>query len=241
MKNNELKDYFKHLEISDLKYFSADFLVQSVKPEHKLLMHLFAKKEIANYLDQDDTCDIDIRTEGIMISETPSEEQLSPNIANYRGQLVSILFSQHRFKKTIPMIVDEIDRPVEFLDLSDNSLMDADMTEIKKLVEKIRPTVVNLAGNRFHGYDQTYQAEVDQALKDILAIEDVKFVDITCNPIASIDRSDLFDTFTEKDFQKLVWVPQHYLTGGVWKNIVSNSAFHNKIVETHFNYAQKQW
>jgi len=217
----------------DLAICSLEELVDSAKPEDKLLMTIFAKRYLLSGLEQSDPFDL-------FPSEYVEEKEPRKDILDMKGKLVSIVYSSLSRNKKTPKELEnslKMDPPkVKEVDFSNCNLLDQDLEAIAEIVRLCRPVVVNLRGNRFHGYDLKTQKEVDDALKNILAVAEVQFVDVTVNPLASTDRRDLFETLDKAQFKKLVWIPQSWLKAGNWKALVSKAEMYQTITQTHEQY-----
>jgi hypothetical protein len=71
----------------------------------------------------------------------------------------------------------------------------------------------------------------------ILALAHIQWVAIAVNPIASIDRKDLFDRLCAPSLQahllKLIWVPEAWLPAGNWKALVRDASLHVRVEAQH--------
>lgn len=131
--------------------------------------------------------------------------------------------------------------------MSSNQLLDSDFTKIADFV-KLFPAceVVDLSFNRFYGKDSSglVSKDVDEALVKILSLETVKFVCVIGNPMASVDRRDLFDRLQRSNvdlFLKLIWVPSEWLKSGNWASMVGPDAnLQEKIRAAHRAFFERQ-
>jgi hypothetical protein len=150
----------------------------------------------------------------------------------------------------IPALLEKIPRQdIETLTgvaMAKNSLLDVDMRFVLKTAKAIAdkrpqdsaPFWVMLTLNRFHGYDKDTREDFDQNLIALLSIPQISFVDLTMNPFSSVDRRDFFSTVDSALLMKLIWIPQPWVAGGGWKNVVSNraSSEQDPIAEVHNRY-----
>jgi hypothetical protein len=60
---------------------------------------------------------------------------------------------------------------------------------------------------------------VDENLLATLAFPFVQYVNVTGNPLASVDREDLWEKLDSKQqLSKLIWIPWGWLPAGNWKS-----------------------
>jgi len=130
--------------------------------------------------------------------------------------LIPITTLQSLLKK----LPSETKSTIVTLDLSNNNLVDQDLKELLPLV-LLLPNCKRLvlSGNRFHGYERTTRLLVDQSLLQLLNTF-LEWVDITGNPVASMDRQDLFRKLKAKQLLKLIWIPEGWLAGSAWHTLV---------------------
>lgn len=120
------------------------------------------------------------------------------------------------------------------IDFSGCQLLDEDMSYIADVVHLFENCFeVNLSNNRFHGLNDN---TVDYHLFRILRQASIKHVLIIQNPIASIDRKDLFTKMNENDLRKLIWIPEQWLQGGGWKSVLLNNKNLKFVEEAHIKY-----
>jgi hypothetical protein len=173
----------------------------------------------------------------------PSESALRGEL-DLRGKVVPIVFKMirpnamscdvllQRYQKELQAIID--------VDLSANNFMDDDLEPISGFVSKLpNCRYVNLSSNRSSGKSPSGAVldKVDAALLRILALAHIQWVAIAVNPIASIDRKDLFDRLCVPSLQahllKLIWVPEAWLPAGNWKALVRDASLHVRVEAQH--------
>jgi hypothetical protein len=59
-------------------------------------------------------------------------------------------------------------------------------------------------------------------------------VDISHNPIASVERQDFFEKLTEEQLKKLIFLPKQWVKTGAWKVLLTK--FQDIVRETHNKY-----
>jgi hypothetical protein len=120
--------------------------------------------------------------------------------------------------KHAPVLVD-LQHPELFdvVCLSEAHLGEMDMDDIVKIVEKVdsakartndaKPFIVDLQGNRLMPTQR-----VTENLIRIINLKHVSFVNISVNPIASLDGMEFFSRLNpDKELPKLIFVPEHWL------------------------------
>jgi hypothetical protein len=137
-------------------------------------------------------------------------------------------FDDGRFSSdTLPASLSLDLTEVRSVDFSENNLLDDDMIGIVSFVLEHLPKcfVVNLSNNRFHGFPM--KEKIDCHLFRLLACDHIRFVDITGNSLASVDRLDLFlemESMSSHPLTKLIWIPEDWVDGGGWKSVIRNSS-----------------
>ena len=114
-----------------------------------------------------------------------------------------------------------------------NNLMDADLYLVEELVEFFPDIILDLSMNRIHGYNLISRKQFDIAFMAILSR--VKYLVIAGNPVASVDRVDLFGKFTKNDFEKLIWIPHPWVRAGQWKTM-ADPKYWDLIEKTHEDF-----
>jgi hypothetical protein len=59
-------------------------------------------------------------------------------------------------------------------------------------------------------------------------------VDISHNPIASVERRDFFEKLTEDQLKKLIFLPKQWVKTGAWRALLTK--FQDIVLETHKKY-----
>lgn len=125
---------------------------------------------------------------------------------------------------------------VSFVDLSFNTLGDDDVQGIVRFVGALcrvtrgHQVSVSLSGNRLgaKGLDDTYEAVIRICEQH----DKLRFVDVTMNPLASIDRADLFAKLTPEVLGKLIFVYEHWLDSRSWTAMVRRD-LEGTVEDTH--------
>jgi len=103
------------------------------------------------------------------------------------------------------------------LDLSCNVLFAEDMGKVYTAVQNTACKTLDLSKNRIFASTQAEFDKLSIALIGILELKQLRFCDITINPIASIDSQDFFVQLADKQLEKLIFIPEHWLSAGHWK------------------------
>jgi hypothetical protein len=93
---------------------------------------------------------------------------------------------------------------------------------------------INLSSNRFHGFSEPLKYKVDSPLKELLD-KGIR-VNLTMNAIASVDRRDLFESFTDKQLGYLIWILENHLKGPGWKILIHDEKRRGIVILAHQNY-----
>eukprot|EP01125_Pyxidicula_operculata_P010492 TRINITY_DN3451_c0_g1_i2.p1 TRINITY_DN3451_c0_g1~~TRINITY_DN3451_c0_g1_i2.p1 ORF type:complete len:116 (-),score=13.34 TRINITY_DN3451_c0_g1_i2:68-415(-) len=97
------------------------------------------------------------------------------------------------------------------------------MLFIQMFVDKLpRCEILDLTNNSIYGKSLDTKNEVDGAL--IKLLQKLRYVIIHDNPIASIERSDLYWKISRVDDQllgKLIWIPEKWVKSSSWKRLVN--------------------
>jgi len=117
---------------------------------------------------------------------------------------------------------------IEFVDLSNNNLLDSDLPFIERFVTNCLPncTILRLSGNRIVG-----DAQSIAALKVLLSQPSISYVDITGNALAALSQIEFF-TQLQPHFNKLIWIPKRWLEHTSWHAMVA-SADVTTVVDAH--------
>jgi hypothetical protein len=119
------------------------------------------------------------------------------------------------------------------LNLSCNNLLDVDLPIIANFVTQCpNCSIVDVSLNRFYGNDEKRRLIVDEARGTLLRQPAIKVVDICFNPVASVDRADLFHRLSREALAKLIWVPKIWLSAGRWKDMLPEANV-ELVEETH--------
>lgn len=228
-----IKEYLQYLDVEDLAILSVEDLVDMVEPKDKPLMKVFAYQYLVDYLNQPNPT---FPSKSLLQRESPPSKIVTPG--NYSKSVQTSAFPGLQLSPGKITLEDALRHIQEYkppiIDLSDNNLYDVDLPAIAKAIS-YGPEEVNLSRNRIHGYSLSTRELVDESLRTIIQ-HTVKYVVLFGNPLASIDRQDLFDTFDKETFAKLIWIPLPWLEPKQWKTMITNESFHLIIYNTHQDY-----
>lgn len=109
---------------------------------------------------------------------------------------------------------------VKTLNLSKCNLLDRDMELIFDAVRLLpNCSIVDLSWNRLSGVDNT---NFNITLIELLTIEHIDFVVVAGNPIATVDRKDLYQNMDLELLKKIVWIPKDWIGPGTWKRVIGD-------------------
>jgi len=232
-----LSEYFKGYSKADLEKLDEEDFLEIAKPEHRILMKLFIRNLQSSWFPTDPFDSVSsprLPSENIAVTEDGvlnlKHEVVSKMFKNDRLPFISITSLSSKFKN---------DRmAIKNLDLSDCNLVDQDLPIIADFVLSLpNCEILNLSYNRFHGMrDGPERIRMDKALEDILVHKKLRFLDVTGNPLASVDRKDLFKKLTNKQLTKLIWIPFSWLEGKGWQSLVADKQAQEVVLTTHRTY-----
>jgi len=229
--------YFTGFTANDFIGISEEDIIESVECKDKLIARIFFRKYLSEYFNAPDDPFKDLKW---MTSPHISKDEpiciTSEGLLDLRRRVVG-----NAFTKTMPIpffaLIKESPEPliladvktklepdqnerVKTIDLSNTNLVDYDIHTIVDLVMACpNCSVVNLSFNRFRGGD----FEFDQALKKLLHMEQIQFVDVTNNEFASSVKSDFFKFLDSGRLSRLIFVPPTWLDNGGWKTVIGGS------------------
>jgi hypothetical protein len=152
---------------------------------------------------------------------------ISSKFQSFRGNSIDVLANAC---KTTPK-----NNSVRTLKLTDCGLVDEDMDYVLQISDAFpKCRDIDLSSNRFHGFSEPLKDEVDLKLKELLD-RGIR-VNLTINAIASVDRLDLFESLTDKQLRKLIWILENHLKGPGWKILISDKERQAIVNVAHQNY-----
>mgnify|MGYP001110283081 CR=1 FL=1 len=105
---------------------------------------------------------------------------------------------------------------VKVLKLKYSSLVEMDLASVNRLLKKLpNCEEVDLRGNRF------CEPTADEHLLRMVRSKQARMVNICQNPLAAIERRDFFEQLTEQDLERLIWIPESWLEGKKWQNVLA--------------------
>jgi len=235
----KLKDYFDGVRYVDLKEtISPVDLFNAAKPEHKLLMKIYSEQVLQEYFSDP------FASKAVTVVEVPKYDnfEIQDEKLDLRSKVISSEFTEFPSLSSRPTLDVALNRVLagkkhaRVVDLSCNQLLDCDMICVVNFVEELKCSELNISFNRFHGLYNKDKHKVAECLLKILRKDWVKILNIVGNPFASIDQKGFFDSLTDEDFQKFVWIPKPWLAGTGWKQVVPLEKYHHTILNTHSLY-----
>eukprot|EP00298_Acanthocystis_sp_HF-20_P021669 c2818_g1_i1.p1 GENE.c2818_g1_i1~~c2818_g1_i1.p1 ORF type:complete len:264 (+),score=95.75 c2818_g1_i1:52-843(+) len=228
--------------MSALIAMEPDDLLEATPIPYKLMMTMFLKQVI------DGAKQIEAKKNFL---SPPSTTTLQ-----FQQQITSV--TAKGFSSSNKIAIDELaaaitnkeqDSSVQLilLDLSWNGLQDIDIQYVKKIFDHVKPKILDLSGNRFHGLQGKWskapseENPLDKCIIEIL--NTAECVNISANPIASLDRDDFFANIEKNHpefWKKLIWIPNPgWVTAGAWKCLVANEESQAIVKNTHDEYYSK--
>ena len=153
-----LSIYFENITYEDLADLTRDGLLEVAKREHRLLMDLFIKHELEDYLNQENPYRSKFGFMSVFPSKPTTIEECLENktYLDLRNRVCTAKFPQCArnlfcMKDLVTMEIPHLEG-IEVLDLSRNNLWDFDMPYIIKLIQRLpKCHTVVLIQNRFFG------------------------------------------------------------------------------------------
>lgn len=192
----------------------------------------------------------------------------SPTLLNVRRRVISKAFKALNPK--IPAIREFFHQQdqrmtllvVRTIEMDRSELTDYDMEDILYVIKTyFDPSrfdgklVINLSSNKFgdsFAKNQIVYEAFCACLRELLALPQVEFVDISGNPLISLEHKAFFKTFRESDeatFLKMIWVDAYRsLETGEWKRLIRSESLSNmstfttlehKIMASHGEYLSR--
>jgi len=230
-KFTSLQKYFAEIELDDLGDFSEDELVQLAEPKDRVRMKIFIKQYLTPFLARDNP----YKLHDIPTPSAKSSNPSSPRVGDFQGRLISAEFAK-AFTDTERISVEDLKKylsdtnNLQRLDLSRNNLLDSDLPIIARCIPA-SCAEIDLSYNRF-GVSNPEMAT--KAIIDILGHTNLKFLDITVNPIASVDHREFFMKL-ENQFERLIFIPKQWIAGKSWFIMVPGD-WQELVRRTHTEY-----
>jgi hypothetical protein len=258
-KFDQLKTTLGSIDLEEIRLVNETDFVDRFPAHDRLLALVFYRKYVPSFVRLTAVPDLGDVYNDDGESAAPARMKAIPRVIDGVLLLNSVLITaQFRIFPNeiripiceIPALLEDIPRQdIETLTgvaMAKNGLLDFDIPFVLKTVKAIAdkrpqdsaPFWMMLTLNQFHGYDKDTREDFDQNLIALLSIPQISFVDLTMNPFSSVDRRDFFSTVNSALLMKLIWIPQPWVAGGGWKNIVSNraSSEQDSIAEVHKRY-----
>lgn len=255
-----LQKYFVGINVEDLPSLDEEDLFEAAEPADKILMRLFLRE---NNLFYDSKPVLSIPAKRYDLSSTastwpPIEEAFDERkrVVNFEKKLVAASFSAKQALGRPPSYY-----PIERLadltlfSLADNGFHDGHLMNIVEFLKVVFPglgrnnfyrlEMLDLSYNRFHGMGlgidaKDFDAIFTQLLKNM---PPNGFVDVTFNPMASVDKKGFFHTLYKEEpthAMKLVWIPEAHLGISAWATFIPDAAKVEEVREAHARYYKRR-
>jgi hypothetical protein len=228
----KLARYFTSLEYEDFQHLDVEDMLMSVEPYDRPLMKVFCTKYLLPYFEPPK---YQHQSTGTPRNNTDKSPKSLPTNGNYRAIVSTSAYDRGggltTLKDVIKLNLELVDGT---LNLSLNNFLDSDLQYVLQLTEKYQVKLLDLSFNSFHGYNSLTRQGFDaEFLKVLDNVEN--YVIVYGNPMASVDRMDLFKKFNEKQLSKLIWIPEQWVAAGAWKAMVDKQ-FHDIVNKTHVDF-----
>jgi hypothetical protein len=237
-----LAKYFRGFRVSALLEFDEEELANMVSPEDKFRVRQFARTQLSAAGGKGED---PFQEEGGLVQRVGQDVVLALQrkvvpcaFKNMRPDLLNMDTLLEKWKDKPNVLAS-----VTLVDLSCNNLLDGDLPKIAEFIQQISSKAFRLclSSNRLYGRDAAGEpiAEVDEAIVRMLLMEKVLFLDILHNPLASVDRKDLFQRLAQSHtavFRKLIWVPNSWLEGSSWKTMLPEKFDCRLVYDAHRRY-----
>lgn len=227
-----LKKYFEGFEIGDVADLGEELFINSALPIDKPKMMLFAIR----YPELFEKFDID-RANFVQSSVEHSRKgtlELSKGIASsaYHGYDEGTMIDSYckSLKNHEELDVSHI----KLVSCDRAGLLDIDIKFVLQLAEILtqrgaRDFEIDIRRNRFHGYEDP--PKFFEYLTRLLNIENVKYVNIASNPVASNDSEKYFTEMDINAFRKLIWIPKLWINNENFYEICGKDSERKLIVK----------
>lgn len=122
--------------------------------------------------------------------------------------------------------------------LSDCLLTNFDLKAVTELI-KLLPSCrrVDLESNFFGEPDVKVKGvEVVSLMKQLLRLPQLKFLNITYNPLASIDLPEFFFSLDSQDLARLIWIPEYCLNDSAWLFLIPDPVNQEIVRQAHLSF-----
>lgn len=200
-----LTKYYKDITMDDLKYLNeTDLLAPINNRNHKLLAKILIRSHLLK------------NNEDICLDEHVVKPQEINDIYTYQSEKKLKIHNVSVFHKCDDIKLNEALRECEYIDLSEQFITDEYFSHIVDIIiEKCAHVkIINLCRNRLKYADDLILKLVKQP--------SIEYIDISINPIASIERKEFWTCLDLEILSKLIWIPWNWVQTGSWKTFWSD-------------------
>ena len=221
-KFEKLQEYFDSISLEDIKSLDEDTILNSARPEDRMLMELFIKKKLLPLSPSQEEVNI--------VKFNPVQTRKKEPF-DFSDKLLSITSGTSNLpgKYNISELKEkQFNKSWHKLDFSKNSLVDKDFSFISKWVDYLFPNlkVLDISYNRIRGSDE-------MILKIIKKLE---FLVLIGNPIATVDRIRFWESLTEEALSKIIWVERSWVESKAWKGMIPKPSCQEAVLIAHRNF-----
>jgi hypothetical protein len=223
-----LARYFSGIVFKDLARFTADYLQQLTTEEHRLLMDTFTAELLQPFLDGHPLADSPPSL-GVIAGEL----NLSDNVI--ATKYADIALDRIPMNNLVSSLQDQDLSHIRKINVSSANVFDEDLVHIASLLELCPECeILDLSNNRIRG------AIANPVILKMLTFPSLKYLDISVNAFASIERRDFFSNLTQVEFTKLIWIPNEWLSANGWHVLVRDDGLRVVVEAAHRDYYTAQ-
>jgi len=250
-----LVDYVKDITILDLTRLKNHEIINSIPSQYQLLIKLFLKDcniekiltwsaspSIPFNYDENNEEDDDENYNSFINNYAPYENLSKiedTNILNLCNKISSALYKSSVNITNVHEILSKIGKKsYTYLDFSWNKLYDNDLTYIVNAIKEsdIDVKAISLSCNSISGYNMKNRPITDANLHYLL--EKCEYVDISMNPLVTVDRKDFFKSLEQNNpsfLLYLIWIPEMWLKSKAWHGMICKE-LHDEVRDLHRQY-----
>jgi hypothetical protein len=250
-----LKEYFGDLQVADFLGVDKSEILYSFPEKIRFLAMIFLKNSVLKCVINSSSRDVFNPEYLDYLDYNHNEENINNNevYKNYDDtqELIKLDLSRKissSYYDPEKIYINQISRLLEnsknkiYLDMTWNGLYIDNISSIVDLIIKYNNiSILNISCNNIDLYRCSGETKIKiyKYLHEILGYVD--FLDITLNLITyyNFDEYGFIDdieTITPEYFDKLIWIPEKWITHDDWKVMIKNRKYDKRIINTHCQY-----
>ena len=207
-----LKVYFKNLTIEQIKDLNHNIeyeeLINMVESNHKIIMSVFINQYLIPYFNK------------VKVTVTNKREMFFYNgildivncIENINGYVSNneLIICKPKIKSLVKHHQTDLVRLINF---GHNHILAVGLEIIVDIVQDLdvdlnENCILKLNNNRIHGVG-SFREITCSLIKKLIENPKIKYLDLTNNEFCSIDQIDFFQSLTQKELEKLIFMNEH--------------------------------